>query len=151
MRMGELPFELVGTVVPGKQLGSRLGFPTANIAYDPCDRLWPREGVYVGIAQLDGDERSYLSILNQGSHPTAPGGAPTVEAHLLGFPAKALYGCRLKLSYRAFLRPETRFSSLDGLRAQLAADRESAVLWAQANAPGLISPIDPQGAKDGTL
>ena len=41
-----LPFELEGTVVRGKQLGSRLGFPTANIAYDPTARQWPAEGVY---------------------------------------------------------------------------------------------------------
>ena len=53
--MDGLPFFLVGQVVRGKQLGSRLGFPTANIAYDSSSRPWPREGVYVGIAHVEDD------------------------------------------------------------------------------------------------
>ena len=131
--MNELPFWLEGRVVPGKQLGSRLGFPTANIAYDPLDRTWPREGVYVGLAYVENDDHSYVAILNQGSHPTAPGGAPTVEAHLLDYPNQPLYGQRLRLCYRAFLRPETKFPSLDALRQQLERDRQSAREWAVQN------------------
>jgi len=133
--MQALPFELVGTVRPGKQLGTQLGFPTANIAYQPESRSWPREGVYAGIAHVEGEDLSYVCILNQGRHPTAPGGAPTVEAHLLHYPSRKLYGQRLHLLYCAYLRPETTFSSLDELKKQLDADRESAVRWAEANAP----------------
>lgn len=140
--MDGLPFFLVGQVVRGKQLGSRLGFPTANIAYDSSSRAWPREGVYVGIAHVEDDERAYVAILNQGSHPTAPGGMPTVEAHLLDHPAKPLYGKNLSLSYCAFLRPETRFPSLEALRCQLEKDRENARRWARQNAPELTNPID---------
>lgn len=132
------PFELKGIVVPGKQLGTRLGFPTANIAYDPSDRAWPQEGVYAGIARIEGDSRSYAAILNQGSHPTAPGGAPTVEAHLLGYPPVALYGRRLSLTYCRYLRPETCFPTLNDLQNQLAQDRESAIAWARDCAPELL-------------
>ena len=139
--MAELPFELTGLVVPGKQLGSRLGFPTANIAYDPQSRIWPREGVYVGIASVEGENRSYVAILNQGKHPTAPGGLPTVEAHLLGYPERPLYGRHLTLCYRAFLRPETAFPSLDALREQLAQDRLNALEWAGANEPHLTEGV----------
>jgi len=139
--MLQLPFELTGQVVPGKQLGSKLGFPTANIVYDSQSRDWPAEGVYVGIAAIAGDDRSYLAILNQGSHPTAPGGMPTVEAHLLGYPACPLYGRELTLSYRAFLRSETTFPSLDALRAQLAQDRLNALKWAAENEPHLTKGV----------
>ena len=139
--MAEMPFELTGLIVPGKQLGSKLGFPTANIAYDPHSREWPREGVYVGIAQVEGEERSYVAILNQGRHPTAPGGMPTVEAHLLGHPDRPLYGARLKLVYRAFLRAETTFPSLDALRDQLAKDRQNALQWAADNEPHLTEGV----------
>ena len=139
--MAELPFELTGLVVPGKQLGSKLGFPTANIAYDPQSRAWPREGVYVGVATVEGEERSYVTILNQGRHPTAPGGMPTVEAHLLGYPERPLYGARLQLCYRAFLRPETAFPSLDALRDQLAQDRANALAWAKENEPHLTEGV----------
>ena len=136
--MVELPFELEGSVVPGKQLGSQLGFPTANIAYDPQGRRWPREGVYAGTAQISGDERVYLTILNQGRHPTSPDGAPTVEAHLLDYPNQPLYGARLHLTYCTYLRPETRFPTLDALRQQLQTDRENALRWAREHRPQLI-------------
>ncbi len=149
--MSELPFLLEGRVVPGKQLGSKLGFPTANIAYDPQERQWPKEGVYVGLAQVEGESRAYVAILNQGSHPTAPGGAPTVEAHLLGYPEHALYGLRLALEYRAYLRPETRFPSLDALKEQLKRDQQSAILWAKENAPTLISPTPTKGENHAAL
>ncbi len=131
-------FTVHGRVVRGKQLGTRLGFPTANIAYDPQSRDWPPEGVYIAEAQVMGDERRYVSILNQGKHPTAPGGAPTVEAHLLGHPNHALYGRQLTLRYRAYLRPEQTFDGLDALKRQLAMDRRSALRWAQTHAPDLL-------------
>lgn len=133
--MDGLPFELCGQVMPGKQLGSQLGFPTANIAYDPAVRSWPREGVYVGLARLEGTADSYVTILNQGRHPTAPGGVPTVEAHLLGYPEQPLYGRILHLRYLAYLRPETAFPSLDALRAQLEQDKAHALAWAEEHLP----------------
>lgn len=136
--MCALPFEISGCVIQGKRLGSRLGFPTANLLYDPSVRAWPREGVYVGVASVEGESRSYVAILNQGRHPTAPGGVPTVEAHLLGHPDHALYGKRIRLCYRMFLRGEQRFASLDALKDQLSKDRRSAVLWARSNAPELL-------------
>jgi len=136
-----LPFELTGRVVPGKQLGTKLGFPTANIAYDPQSRAWPREGVYVGVASVEGDSRRYVTILNQGRHPTSPDGMPTVEAHLLGYPECPLYGKQLTLCYRAFLRPETAFPSLDALRSQLASDRQNALAWAAENEPHLTEGV----------
>ena len=141
IQLAQLPFELTGTVVPGKQLGSKLGFPTANIAYDPQSREWPREGVYAGIACIQGEERRYLAILNQGRHPTAPGGMPTVEAHLLGYPAQPLYGRQLTLCYHVFLRAEKTFPSLDALRAQLAQDRQDALAWASLCHPQLTEGV----------
>ena len=128
--MSGLPFELTGVVTPGKRLGSKLGFPTANIAYDPDGRSWPREGVYAGVARVEGESRSYAVILNQGRHPTAPGGMPTVEAHLLDYCGDPLYGRKLRLTYCLFLRPETRFPTLEALRKQLAQDCAAARRWA---------------------
>jgi len=142
-----LPFELTGCVIEGKRLGSRLGFPTANLLYDHSVQAWPREGVYVGVASVEGEGRGYVAILNQGRHPTAPGGVPTVEAHLLGHPDHALYGKRIRLRYCMFLRDEQRFASLEALKAQLARDRHSALLWARANAPELLLGLRPSGSE----
>jgi len=137
-----LPFEVDGMVMPGKQLGSKLGFPTANIAYDCSCSSWPQEGVYVGLAHVQGEDRDYVTILNQGRHPTAPTGAPTVEAHLLGYPNQALYGRQLHLIYCAYLRQETTFPSLDALRSQLRQDRLNALDWARQHAPHLLDDIE---------
>ena len=133
--MNELPFVLSGRVIRGKQLGSHLGFPTANIAYDPSDRNWPPEGVYAGIAEIDGDPASYVTVLNQGRHPTAPGGMPTVEAHLLDYADGPLYDRKLRLTYCHFLRPETKFPTLEALKQQLIHDCAAARRWADSALP----------------
>ena len=132
-----LPIILTGKIIHGKGLGRTVGMPTANLRFVDMDLL-PEEGVYAGIAVLEDDSRRYVTILNQGHHPTAPGGMPTVEAHLLGHPDIPLYGRRLTLIYRAFLRPENTFSSLEALRNQLELDRRSALAWAQEHEPQLI-------------
>ena len=128
-------FSLTGSVVRGKRLGTRLGFPTANIACPPRDDRWPRDGVYIAVAEAG--SVSYLAILNQGAHPTAPEGAPTVETHLLGYPYHELYGQQLRLNYIKYLRPEKRFADLAALKDQLAVDRQSALDWARDERPDL--------------
>ena len=131
-----LPFTVAGTVIRGKQLGSRLGFPTANIRYDMQRGSWPKDGVYAGLACLG--EQLYLCVLNQGKHPTSPEGQPTVEAHLLDYAGGELYGRQITLEYLHYLRPETAFASLDELKNQLAQDLQNARRWAQHSgiAPG---------------
>ncbi len=130
-----LPFTVSGTVVRGKQLGSRLGFPTANIRYDVQRGSWPANGVYAGLACLD--DRLYLCVLNQGMHPTSPEGMPTVEAHLLDYTGGELYGQQITLEYLCYLRPEKTFPSLEALKEQLGRDLQSARLWAEQNRPAL--------------
>ncbi len=126
-------YTLEGQAVPGKRLGTCLGFPTANLAYHSGAEALPRDGVYVATAGLDGENRRYVAILNQGRHPTAPEGRPTIEAHLLDYDGGDLYGRRLTLWYEAYLRPEETFSGLPALKAQLEKDREAARRWAQAS------------------
>lgn len=125
-----LPFTVSGKVTQGKQLGTRLGFPTANLHYDMRPGLWPGDGVYAGAALVRGS--MYLCVLNQGRHPTAPGGAPTVEAHLLDYDGGPLYGEEITLEYLHYLRPETTFPSLEALRDQLNRDKQNARSWAKA-------------------
>ncbi|MEA5013506.1 MAG: energy-coupling factor transporter ATPase [Candidatus Limiplasma sp.] len=134
-------FTLTGLAVRGKRLGTRLGFPTANIAYEAAGQALPQDGVYIALARLEGTDTPYLSILNQGKHPTAPQGRPTVEAHLLDYSGGELYGRQITLSYQRFLRPEQKFPSLDALREQLARDRAAAQAWALENP----FPTNPEG------
>ena len=129
-----LPFTLSGITVPGKRLGTKLGFPTANLAYPPGKSL-PKNGVYIARAEIDG--LRYAAILNQGSHPTAPGGQPTVETHLLDYQGGDLYHKPLRLCYLYYLRPEQKFETLQALRDQLKQDEADARGWVLQNAPEL--------------
>lgn len=128
-----LPFALQGTVVHGKHLGHQIGFPTANIDYPSQENL-PPDGVYVGMARIDVTGETYLIIVNQGTQPTAPSGKSTVEAHLIDFEERRLYGETLTLTYHAYLRGEQKFSSLEALVVQLQTDCQNARQWAKENA-----------------
>ena len=127
-------FTMDGTVVAGKQLGRTLGFPTANIAYEPTNgaNCFPKDGVYVALVIVHGSGERYAAILNQGHHPTVPDGPSTIEAHMLGLD-ESIYGRRLTLHYLSFLRPEQTFPHLEALKNQLQQDRESAVAFVQAH------------------
>ena len=120
-----------GYVESGKHLGRTLGFPTANIAPERVTGAWPENGVYAAAVWIDGDAKARPAMLNQGVHPTAPEGKPTVEANLPGFSGD-LYGRRVRVEYLKFLRPERRFESLDALTDQLARDREALLDWIEA-------------------
>ncbi len=117
------PYLLQGKVAHGKGLGSRLGFPTANLSVDPR-RLLPAYGVYAGQMRL-GEDR-FLCAANIGVRPTVrDGGGVSVEAFLLDFDGD-LYGktARLELCHR--LRFEQTFDSLEALRRQVQADARAA-------------------------
>jgi len=60
------PFSLLGTVVPGRGLGRKLGIPTANL--DPHNEVAPPDGVYIVRARWDGAD--HPGIVNLGVRPT---------------------------------------------------------------------------------
>jgi len=129
-----------GIVEQGKHLGRRLGFPTANIAPGEVEGDWPANGVYAAAIWIDGDGLAWPGMLNQGVHPTAPEGKPTVEVHIMGFDGD-LYGRPVRVEYLRFLRPERRFDSLEALRAQLKRDRAGVLAWlAEARRDGSRRP-----------
>ena len=119
---------ITGTVEHGRQLGRRLGFPTANLRPDEPAPALPANGVYAATFWLEGEDRAYPCMLNQGVHPTVPGGMPTIEAHLLGYSGD-LYGRGMRVEYLRFLRPEKRFDGLEQLKAQLARDARTVADW----------------------
>ncbi|WP_231967954.1 bifunctional riboflavin kinase/FAD synthetase [Thermanaeromonas toyohensis] len=111
---------LVGYVVSGEGRGRLLGFPTANIAVEPEVRL-PAYGVYACRVKLPNGSWQ-AGIVNIGKRPTFGSNlVPTVEVHLLDF-SGYLYGEKLKLELRYFLRPEKSFASSHELIEQIGAD-----------------------------
>ncbi|MCM1483762.1 MAG: riboflavin biosynthesis protein RibF [Muribaculaceae bacterium] len=121
------PFALTGTVVPGKQLGRTIGFPTANITPACAEQIIPAPGVYACTATiLSQDSPQPLpAMVNIGSRPTvdAPGAAVSVEAHILDL-SRDLYGNTIRIEFISRLRDEIKFPSLTALRSQLEHDAE---------------------------
>lgn len=112
---------LTGTVVTGRKLGRKLGFPTANIEL-PEGVIVPRHGVYACRAFVG--EQSYMAVCNVGSRPTVEGHQVRTETWLLDF-AGDLYGQAVTLEFFYFLRPEQKFESLDVLKAAVLQDAEN--------------------------
>lgn len=109
------PHILTGTVIHGKQLGRTLGIPTANLRF-PEGLVVPRFGVYACLACVDG--KKYPAVTNVGTRPTVSGSGITVEPWLLDYDGD-LYNRELMLEFHHFVRPETRFASLDDLRDEV--------------------------------
>lgn len=138
---------ICGVVETGKRLGHRLGFPTANIRPDAPAPALPENGVYAAAFWTDDGAPARMCMLNQGVHPTAPEGKPTIEGHLLDFDGD-LYGRRVRVEYLRFMRPERRFDGLDALSAQLTRDRDAVRAWIEAARAGALDGPEARRARE---
>ena len=109
--------EFSGTVIHGKGVGSRIGFPTANLAISEAPHL--HYGVYAATVLVDG--QWHRAIVNIGKHPTLPEGLPSIEIHLIDATLD-LYGKGVTVRLLRFLREERTFASVDALREQIRRD-----------------------------
>ncbi len=117
------PYAVLGEVVRGRQMGRRLGFPTANIETEGFQL--PPDGVYAARARVG--ERFFPSVVNLGKRPTlVTSNQRVLEAHLLDFHGD-LYGQELEIEFLHFLRAEKVFPAVDDLRRQIARDVEDAI------------------------
>ena len=110
-------------MIHGRQLGRLLDYPTANMK--PGTELLPPQGVYAVRARVNGT--GYGGVANLGRRPTVEGeaGELLLETHLFGQPGD-IYGAQIEVTPVRFLRPETKFPSLDALKSQLALDARQA-------------------------
>jgi riboflavin kinase/FMN adenylyltransferase len=113
------PHRIRGSVGQGAGRGAGLGFPTVNLT--GVDTLLPAEGVYAGLARIDGHGPAWPAACNLGSNPTFGAQGKKVEAHLIDFTGD-LYGRLVELEFLERLRPTRKFSGPDELLAQIQAD-----------------------------
>ena len=108
---------LSGEVLHGKELGRRLGFPTANLAL-PEGLIAPAYGVYATLVTLP-DGSAHPAVTNVGVRPTVHDQlGRLVEAWILDCTAE-LYGERIRVEFFTRLRGEKKFDSLEALRAEV--------------------------------
>ena len=119
-------FVLTGKVVRGKNLGEKIGFPTANLSIEESYKLIPRTGVYVVRSKIDGV--FVYGMMNIGNRPTVGGKHQTIEIHFFEF-KKDLYKQTICVEVLKYLREEIRFDSIDALKKQLVTDRENSIIY----------------------
>ena len=118
---------VTGKVIKGDARGRSIGFPTANIALGSLQP--PAFGVYaveVDLAENNGGVRNIGNgVANIGVRPTVQNRGVLCETHLFDRDVD-LYGKRLLVRLKSFLRPEQKFSGIEELIHQIGLDAEKA-------------------------
>lgn len=119
-------FTLHGKVVDGKQLGRKLGFPTANIEASDKHKIIPQYGVYAVYVFVG--EKKYRGMLNIGTRPTFNNNADnrSIEVNIFGF-SDDIYGSEITLIFVDKIRDEKKFENVGQLIEQLKIDKQSAL------------------------
>jgi riboflavin kinase/FMN adenylyltransferase len=118
------PFAIEGVVQKGRQLGRKLGFPTANVLLG--DYVAPKFGVYATRTRL-ADGRRMGGVANIGVNPTTGVVEPRLEVWLFDFD-EDIYGETIETELIAFLRPEEKFPSIPAMVEQIWRDAAQARL-----------------------
>jgi len=117
-------YSITGRVVSGDKLGRLLGFPTANIQVDTAFKLIPADGIYAATVRYE--HQTFKGMLYIGNRPTINGVKRNIEVNIFDFD-KDIYGDSLTIHFHGLIRQDNKFGDLEGLRAQLAADKIDAL------------------------
>jgi riboflavin kinase/FMN adenylyltransferase len=117
------PYSITGRVVDGDKLGTKIGYPTANVQLKRSKA--PLSGIFV--VEVDGlGPRPLPGVASLGVRPTVTErGRPTLEVHLFDFHGR-IYGRRIGVRFLEKLRDEQKFADIDALVAQMDKDAEQA-------------------------
>ena len=112
-------WSIYGKVQKGKQLGKKIGFPTANI--DIKDYVLASTGVYAVRVKKLGSNNYFKGIANLGFRPTFNEKKILLEVHLFNFSGN-LYNKYLTVEFLKFIRKEKKFKNVDQLKKQIKID-----------------------------
>ncbi len=113
------PWTADGIVQTGAQRGRTINFPTANLDFGELVR--PKFGVYCVEVRLPGVDIWLPAVANTGNRPTVGGEEARLEVHIFNFD-QDIYGQRLEVRFRSFIRPEQKFESFEALKSQIEDD-----------------------------
>lgn len=115
------PYQITGTVIHGDKLGTKLGFPTANIQLVEPEKLIPMDGVYAVKVLVE--TQWHAGMLHIGNRPTLDGFEQRIEIHIFDF-HKDIYNQDITIEFVDFIRKNHRFDGINELKEQLTKDRK---------------------------
>ena len=112
-------WSIVGKVQKGRQLGKKIGFPTANI--DIKNYILANPGVYSVKTKIGNHINYHKAVANLGYRPTFNGQKILLEVHLFNFSGN-LYNKYLTVEFLRFIRKEKKFKNVEQLKKQIKRD-----------------------------
>lgn len=115
-----------GTVIRGKGLGRKLGYPTANIKPASPDKLIPADGVYAVETVVQG--KTLPAVMSIGFNPTinTRKAKRSLEVHIPDFTGD-IYGDKIRVIFKYRLRGEMIFKSHSELTRKIEDDIDNAM------------------------
>lgn len=104
-----------GLVEAGQNLGSQTGANTANLDVSLAKNL--SKGLYT--CTVNWQNRQYPSLLYYGHNSLSQ--KDCLEVHILNF-SQDIYGQKIEIVIKNFIRPEIKFNSLNDLKNQIKKD-----------------------------
>jgi riboflavin kinase/FMN adenylyltransferase len=117
-------FFFEGIVEKGDQLGRKLGYPTANLAYTDTDKIRLGDGVYAAHAIINSEKKK--GMLSIGNRPTLADSEQKIEINIFDWESD-IYGETIRIVVKKFLRQQEKYNSLEELIKQLGIDKESSL------------------------
>jgi len=114
------PFFITGKVIRGNQIGRQIGYPTANLLVEEGYKIIPADGIFASTVEIAGQTYQGMSYI--GHRPTINGMTRNIEVNIFDF-NQDIYNQTVKMNFIHFVRHDVKFSSLEGLKEQLAQDR----------------------------
>jgi riboflavin kinase/FMN adenylyltransferase len=113
-------FFFEGMVVDGDKLGRKLGYPTANLKATDEEKISMGNGIYAVYADVEGEHKK--GMMSIGFRPTVDGKKRVVEVNIFDFD-KDIYGKKIRVYVKKYLRAEEKFENLEALVKQIDRDK----------------------------
>jgi len=116
-------YPIRGKVIKGLGEGRKMGWPTANLKWQPR-KLLPAEGVYSCLVDIDG--KIYRGMMFIGINMLNPDKTVSVEANVFDFNSD-IYGKEITLYPSHYVRRNQRFDSQEELKGQITRDKQTVI------------------------
>ena len=113
-------FFFEGEVIHGDKIGRELGYPTANLKSTDEEKIVLGDGIYAVYTTVEG--KDYKGMMSIGFRPTVNGRTRVTEVNLFDFDQQ-VYGKKIRVTVKKYLRSEVKFDGLEALKMQLHKDK----------------------------